>query len=66
MKKKKVKSLKPSKIAPQSTLSKQFDVNRLNQVTSFSKILAAVLFIALPFLAFFLGLMYQSSYGILR
>lgn len=45
--------------------SNQFDMSRLNQVTSVSKVLAAILFVALPFLAFMLGLMYQGSYHLL-
>lgn len=48
-----------------STKGSQFDTGRLNQVTSFSKVTAAVLFVALPFLAFVLGLMYQHSYKLL-
>jgi hypothetical protein len=48
-----------------SALKSQFDTTRLNQVTSFSKVTAAVLFVALPFLAFVLGLMYQHSYNLI-
>jgi hypothetical protein len=62
----KKKTAKISKSGTNLSVSKQFDMNRLNQVTSVSKVLAAILFVALPFLAFMLGLMYQSSYGILR
>lgn len=48
-----------------SALKSQFDTTRLNKVTSFSKVTAAVLFVALPFLAFVLGLMYQNSYNLI-
>jgi type IV secretory pathway component VirB8 len=59
------KSSKATKAASSYHSAKQFDVNRLNQVTSVSKVLAAILFVALPFIAFMLGLMYQSSYQLL-
>jgi hypothetical protein len=62
----KKKTAKSSKSSSNLAVSKQFDLGRLNQVTSVSKVLAAILFIGLPFLAFVLGLMYQSSYGVLR
>lgn len=59
----KKKSAKASASKPSSKLhtANQFNVNRLNSVTSFSKVLAAILFVALPFFAFMLGLMYQGS-----
>lgn len=65
MKKKTAKTSKATKASSAYHTSKQFDVNRLNQVTSVSKVLAAILFVALPFIAFMLGLMYQSSYQLL-
>lgn len=65
MKKKTAKTSKASKPVSALHSSRQFDFNRLNQVTSVSKVLAAILFIALPFIAFILGLMYQSSYQVL-
>lgn len=61
---KKTAKAKTSK-SSSSALKSQFDTSRLNQVTSFSKVTAAVLFVALPFLAFVLGLMYQHSYSLI-
>jgi len=64
MKKKTVHSSTTRKTGTYHTAS-QFDLGRLNQVTSVSKVLAAILFVALPFLAFVLGLAYQNSYQVL-
>lgn len=61
----KKKTAKSSAKKSYTSASSQFDTKRLNQVTSFSKVTAAVLFVALPFLAFVLGLMYQHSYKIM-
>lgn len=40
-------------------------LSSLNTVTSFSKITAAVLFIALPMVAFYLGMNYQRDLDML-
>ena len=37
---------------------------KLNKVTWYSKLLAAILFIALPFVGFYLGMKYQSAVSI--
>jgi len=43
-----------------ATMSKNIN-NSFTTVTPVSKVLAAVLFIILPFIAFYLGMMYQDS-----
>jgi hypothetical protein len=42
-------------------VSTSFIPEELNTVTSVSKVLAAVLFVVLPFIAFYLGMQYQAA-----
>lgn len=63
MKKKAVKTKSPKR--NETFIDKQFDVKRVTQVTMLSRVFAAILFIALPFVAFMIGAMYQNVYNVL-